>query len=93
MSGHRLAANGAAVGALGPLTAPATGWPKAVAYGRGVRRMVLPPGGRAGQVALAMGARIWQHGGGRKVVHRRLPSSRCWRRPAAKPDRLHRGVC
>jgi len=46
--------------------------------------MVLPPGGRAGRLVLAMGARIRQHRAGRKVVRRRLPGWRCWRRPAAE---------
>jgi hypothetical protein len=53
--------------------------------------VVLPPEG-TGQVVLAMGTRIWQYETGRKVVHRRVPGWRCWRRPAAEPGRPYREV-
>jgi len=76
--------------ALGLLTAPTAGWPKAVASGRGVRRVVLPPGGRAGQVVLAMGACIYGNTG---LTGTPTAGLRRGRRPSAKPDRLHRGVC
>jgi hypothetical protein len=32
--------------------------------------VVLPAAGRAGLAVLAMDAHIWQHGGGRAIVHR-----------------------
>jgi RNA polymerase sigma-70 factor, ECF subfamily len=40
--------------------------------GRSARRVVLRPGGRGGPAVLAMDPHIWQHGAGRKDVHRRL---------------------
>ena len=68
VGGHHLDVIGAAVSAQGPLTAPRAAWP-VVAFGWGVRRVVLKPDGRARQAILTMDPHTWQHGAGREIVH------------------------
>ncbi len=70
----------------GPAHGPAAAWPPAVALGRGVCRVVLPPGGRARLAVLAMGAHIWQHAGGRGLF------SGCRWPWAPLAERLRRGT-